>query len=122
MTQQYIPMYTPKRNKNIGTHKNMYMRTFDQVGGIGGYSLPPHTTKRRTTTNLKTENNPKCQKIEWKSNNQGVKAETFIQTSRRGGDGQPDGEDAWQSGGWRTAQPHICMWINQEEQLWSEHN
>ena len=32
----------------------------------------------------------------WKSNNQGDKEETFIQTSRRGGDGQRDGEDLHQ--------------------------
>ena len=25
--------------------------------------MPPHTTKRRTTTNLKTNNNPNCHKI-----------------------------------------------------------
>ena len=31
----------------------------------------------------------------WNSNNQDVK-ETFIQISRRGGDGQPGGEDPWQ--------------------------
>ena len=30
----------------------------------------------------------------WKSDNQGVKGETFIQTGRRGGDRQPDGKDA----------------------------
>ena len=26
--------------------------------------MPPHTTKRRITTNLKTKNNQNCQKIE----------------------------------------------------------
>ena len=31
-------------------------------GGISGYTVPPHTTKRRTT-NLKTKNNQNCQKI-----------------------------------------------------------
>ena len=50
----------------------------------------------------------------------GVKEETFIQTGRRGGDGQPDREDLWQGGGWRTGQSHICVWINWEEQLGSE--
>ena len=35
-----------------------------QDGGIGRYTLPPHTTKTRTTTNLKTKNNQNCQKIE----------------------------------------------------------
>ena len=29
----------------------------------GRYTLPPHTTKRRTTTNLKTKNNQNGQKI-----------------------------------------------------------
>ena len=38
----------------------------------------------------------------WKSDNQGDKEETFIQTSRRGGDRQPGGEDSRQGGGWRT--------------------
>ena len=55
-------------------------------GGIGRNTLLPHTTKRRLT-NLK-QNNQNCQKIiAWKSNNQGIK-EIFIQTGRRGGDGQ----------------------------------
>ena len=40
----------------------------------------------------------------WKSNNQGVKEETFIQTGRRGGDGHPGREDYWQGGSWRTQQ------------------
>ena len=29
-----------------------------------GYTVPPCTTERRTTTNLKTKNNQNCQKIE----------------------------------------------------------
>ena len=33
-----------------------------QDGGIGRYTLLPHTTKR-ITTNLKTKNNQNCQKI-----------------------------------------------------------
>ena len=35
----------------------------------------------------------------WKCDNQGDKEETFIQTIRKGGDGQPGGEDPLQSGG-----------------------
>ena len=35
-----------------------------QYGGVGRYTVPPRTTKRRTTTNLKTKNNQKCQKIQ----------------------------------------------------------
>ena len=38
----------------------------------------------------------------WKSDNQGDKEETFIQTGRRGGDGQPGREDMLQGVGWQT--------------------
>ena len=65
------------------------METSGQDGGVGRYTLPPHTTKRRTTTNLKNKNPPKLpeNRTVWKSNNQGVKQKTFIQTGRRGRDG-----------------------------------
>ena len=36
----------------------------------------------------------------WKSNNKGVKEETFIQTSRKGRAGQQGGEDVQQAGGY----------------------
>ena len=39
------------------------MTTSGQDGGVDRYTLPPHTTKRKTT-NLKTKNNQTCQKIE----------------------------------------------------------
>ena len=35
--------------------------TSGQDGGIGRHIVPPCTTKRRTTTNLKTKNNQNCQ-------------------------------------------------------------
>ena len=38
--------------------------TSRQNGGVGRYTLPPRTNKRRTTTNLKIKNNQNCQKIE----------------------------------------------------------
>ena len=38
----------------------------------------------------------------WKSDNQGDKEETFIQTGRRGGDRQLRGENSQQGGGWQT--------------------
>ena len=44
--------------------KIIYPKTSTQDGGIGRYSLPPCTTKRRTTTNLKTKYNQTCQKTE----------------------------------------------------------
>ena len=70
--------------------------TFSQDGGVGRHIVPPHTTKRSTTTNLKTKNNQKLPENQtvWKSNNQGVKEETFIQTGRRRGDGQLGGDDS----------------------------
>ena len=37
--------------------------TSGQDRGIGRHTLPPHTTKKRTTTHLKTKNNQNCQKI-----------------------------------------------------------
>ena len=42
----------------------MSFRTSGQDGRIGKYTLPLYTTKRRTTTNLKTKSNQNCQKIE----------------------------------------------------------
>ena len=53
--------------------------------------MPRHTTKTRTTANLKTIKQPELPESQtvWKYNNQGVKEETFIQTGRRDGDGQP---------------------------------
>ena len=56
----------------------------------------------------------------WKSNNQGVKEETFIQTGRRGGDGQRGREDLWPGGSWQSWWSHICIRINWEEKLASE--
>ena len=37
--------------------------TSGQDGGVGRHTVPPHTTKRRTTTNLKTKPKHNCQKI-----------------------------------------------------------
>ena len=94
-------------------------------------------THRASSQNQKKDNNKFKNKKQpeltenqtvWKSDNQGVKEETFIQTGRRGGDGQPGREDSWQGSGWRTGrgnglqtgQSYICMQINWEEQLGSE--
>ena len=45
-------------------HSKFSYATSSEDGGIGRYILPPCTTKRRTTTNLKTKINPNWQKIE----------------------------------------------------------
>ena len=50
----------------------------------------------------------------WKSDNQGDKEETFIQTSRRGR------EDLRQGCGWWSGWSLICVQINWEERLGSE--
>ena len=39
-------------------------KTSSQDGGIGRHTVPPSTTKRRTTTNLKTKINHNWQEIE----------------------------------------------------------
>ena len=76
-----------------------------QGGGIGRHTVPPRTTKRRTITNLKTKKQPELTEKQtlWKSDNQGYKEETFIQTSRRGGDRQLGlgglGAKRWLAGG-----------------------
>ena len=64
------------------------------------------------------------------SDKQKVKEETFIQTSRKGGEmGSQGREESWQGGtwqtqwrGWQSRKSHICMWINQEEQRGSKTN
>ena len=93
--------------------------------------MPPPTTKRRTT-NLKTKNNQNWQIIELYGSldNQKVKEETFIQTSKRGRDGQPRRRGLvakwWlvdlgrPGGGWQVGHFHIHVQINWEEKQWSE--
>ena len=62
----------------------LFSRTSSQDGGIGRYTLLRHTTKRSTTTNLK-QKQPELTENQtvWKSNNQGVKEETFIQENKQ---------------------------------------
>ena len=98
--------------------------TSTQDGGIGRYTLPPRTTKRRTTTNLKTKKKKtqNCQKTEVyesRTTKELKKKQSFRQVggTEMGGWGR---EDRWQGGGWRTRRSNICVWINQEEQLGSE--
>ena len=59
----------------------------------------------------KKTKNENCQKIELHESPttylQGDKEDTFTQTCRRDGDGQPGGEDSWQGGSWWTAVPHL---------------
>ena len=88
-----------KKSKSIGI-----TFTSSQDGGIGRHTVPPRTTKRGTTTDLKNKNQPELPENQtvWKSDNQGVKEETFIQIGRRGRDGQLGRKDSWQGGSWQT--------------------
>ena len=79
-----------KVEKNTQAEQQKEKRTLSsgQDGAVGRNTLLPLTTKRRITTNLKTINNQKCQKIKLhRTANQGVK-ETFTQTGSRGREGR----------------------------------
>ena len=99
--------------------------------------MPPQTTKRRTTTNLKTKNHQNCQKIELYRNLTTKKlkkkhssrpvggAETGSWVERtQGKAGGPGQMRKWLAD--RVKQqlvdwgPHICMQINWVEQMGSE--
>ena len=89
---------TPKPSFHNNILKEYYcdLRTSGQDGGIGRYALHPHIMKRRTTTNLRTKTNQNCQKIElYGSLTTKELKKTFIQTSRRGGDGQLGQRRCW---------------------------
>ena len=67
-------------------------------------TLLPHTTKRRTTTNLKTKNNHNCQKIELYGNLTTKELKKKHSSRPVGGSemGSRGREDSWQGHGWRT--------------------
>ena len=95
--------------------------TSAQDRSISRYTLPPCTTKRKTTTNLKTKNNYNCQKI--KLYGSLTIKELKKHSSRLIGGvemGSYGREDSWQGGVWQTRQTHICAWINPEERLGRE--
>ena len=101
-----------------------------QDGGIGRYTLLPCKTKRRTTTNLKTENNQNCQKIELYGSPTTKELKKKHSSRPLGGakTGSRGGEDSPQGSGWRTQrgsgwwsrQSHLCVRINWEKQLGSK--
>ena len=82
--------------------------TSSQDGGVGRHTVPPHTTNRRITTIKKKKTELTENRTIWKSDNQGVKEATFIQTGRGGGDGQPGGEDLQQGSGWWSSPTFMC--------------
>ena len=93
-----------------------------QDGGIGRHTVPPHTTKRRTTTNLKTTNNQNLQKIELYGSPTTKELKKKHSSRPVGGVemGSWGEEDSQGDSGWQTGWSHICMKINWEEQLGSE--
>ena len=90
-------------------------KSTSQDGGVGRYTLLFYTTK------LKTKSQPELPENQtlWKSDNQGVKEETFNQMGRKGRDRQPGQrghETRWQLEDWegkvevgRWAVPHLCL-------------
>ena len=79
-------------------------QTSSQDGGVGRYTLRPHTTKRRTTTNLKTQCNQNGQKIELYGSPT-IKELKRKHSSRLVGGiemGSQGREDSHQSSGWKT--------------------
>ena len=89
------------KNDHIFQKKTTW--TSGQDGGVNRHTVPPRTTKRRTTTIYKQKTTSTDRKSNpMKSDNHGDKEETFIQTGKRGRDRQPEGEDSQQGGGWQT--------------------
>ena len=64
--------------------------TSGQDGDISRFTLPPHTTKKRTTNLKTTTKKQNCQKIELYGNlkTKGLKKKKISHTGRRGGDEQ----------------------------------
>ena len=103
-----------------------------QDGGIGRYTVPPCTTKRRTTTNFETENNQNYQKIELYGSPT-TKELKKRHSSRLVGVAETNSwvrEDSQQGGSlrtragnatvWPSRWSYICEQKKQEEQLGSE--
>ena len=96
-----------KVEREHGYFKNGKKRTSCQDGGVGRYTLPPCTTKRRTITNLKTKHNQNCQKIKMYGNPTTKELKNKHSFRLVGGaemDSQA-GEDGGPVGGWWLAFP-----------------
>ena len=94
-------------------------QTSSQDGSIGRYTLPPGTTKRRTTTNLKTKNYQNCQKIELYGSLTTKELKKKHSPRLVGGVkiGSWGKEGSWQTGrnNWgvrQTTQPRVPAWGN----------
>ena len=80
-----------------------------QDGGIGRHTALHN--KKKDNNKFKNKKQPELTENQtvWKSDNQGVKEEIFIQTGRRDGDGQP-GQRGLMARQWlvERADPHLC--------------
>ena len=115
-------------------HQLSNLVTSCQDACMGRYALLPCTTKRRTTTNLKTKSNQNCQKIKLCGSltTKELKKKHSSRLVGGVGMGSQGRKDVWQGSGWwtwqvrqwggawRTRWSHICMHINWEEQLENE--
>ena len=91
-------------------------------GGAGRYTVPPCTTKRRTTTHLKTKNNQNCQKIKLYESptTKELKKKHFSRLVGEVQTGSWGGEDAWQGSRWQTSWSYMHVRMNEEKQLGSK--
>ena len=117
------------RTRSMGTTWKLFRKAKIKGGGIGRYTVPPCTTKRRTTTNLKTKKTQNCQKIElyesptnkeWKKHSSRLVggADMGSQGRRTCKKVAAGGMGRW-GGSWWTGIP-IHMRISWQEQLGSE--
>ena len=76
--------------------------------------MPPHTTKRTTTTNLKTKNNHNCQKIKLYASLTTKEFKKKYSSRPVGGaeTGSWGDEDSQQGGSWRTGQAR--QWLMEQ--------
>ena len=84
-------------------------RINSQDGGVGRYTVPPRTTKIRTT-NLKTKNNQNCQKIKLYASltTKEIKKKHLPRPVGGAEISSQGREDVQQGSSWRTSQSHIC--------------
>ena len=103
-------------------------QTSCQDGGVGRYTVPLHTTKRRTTTNLKTKNNQNCHKIKLYGSltTKELKKKHSSRLVGRAEMGSWGREDSQQGGSWRIGWKRWWLVVphlhgeNWEEQLGSK--
>ena len=102
--------------------RNLSTETSGQNGDVDRHTVPPGTTKRRTTANFKTKNNQNCQKIKLYRSPTTKELKKKHSSRLVGGVemGSQGTEDLWQGSGRPSGRSHICLWIDWEEKLGSE--